>query len=161
MGINYHHDAQQRQVNLAISRYVFLSATIGNPGQFAQWITKLRKQPCNVVYTDYRPVPLEHFLCPSGGEGLFLVVDDTGKFREENFNKALNTLTDGSTPVGLDKKKKNISQGSDLSKIIKTIMEKGLDPVIVFSFSKKDVQSYAKSICTKYDLTTTAEKERI
>ncbi len=48
-------------------KYVFLSATIGNPSQFATWITKLRKQPCNVVYTDYRPVPLEHYLCPASG----------------------------------------------------------------------------------------------
>ena len=63
-------------------KYVFLSATIGNPGQFAMWITKLRKQPCNVVYTDYRPVPLEHYLCPAGGDGLFLVVDDKGKFKD-------------------------------------------------------------------------------
>lgn len=119
-------------------KYVFLSATIGNPGQFAMWITKLRKQPCNVVYTDYRPVPLQHYLCPAGGEGLFLVVDDKGKFHDDNFNKALQTLGEGG-PVGLDRKKKNLSQGSDLSKIIKTIMQRGLDPVIIFSFSKKDV----------------------
>jgi len=39
-------------------KYVFLSATIGNPGEFAHWITKLKHAPCNVVYTDYRPVPL-------------------------------------------------------------------------------------------------------
>lgn len=62
-------------------RYVFLSATIGNPGQFAMWITKLRKQPCNVVFTDYRPVPLEHYLCPAGGDGMFLVVDEKGTFK--------------------------------------------------------------------------------
>jgi superfamily II RNA helicase len=40
-------------------------------------------------------------------------------------------------------------------------MERNLDPVIIFSFSKKDVEAYAKSVCTKYDLTTKAEKERI
>ena len=50
--------------------------------------------------------------------------------------------------------KKKMNQGSDLFKIIKIIMEKNLDPVIIFSFSKKDVESYAKSVCTKYDLTT-------
>jgi ATP-dependent RNA helicase DOB1 len=52
------------------------------------------------------------------------------------------------------KNKKKMNQGSDLFKIIKIIMEKNLDPVIIFSFSKKDVESYAKSVCTKYDLTT-------
>ena len=142
-------------------KYVFLSATIGNPGQFAMWITKLRKQPCNVVYTDYRPVPLEHYLCPAGGDGLFLVVDDKGKFKDENFDKAILSLGEGVSTIGIDKKRKNQNQGSDLSKIIKTIMERGLDPVIIFSFSKKNVESYAKSICQKYDLTTPTEKERI
>ena len=120
-------------------KYVFLSATIGNPGQFAMWITKLRKQPCNVVYTDYRPVPLEHYLCPAGGEGMFLVVDEKGKFKDDNFDKAILALGEGVTTVGMDKKKKNANQGSDLSKVIKTIMERGLDPVIIFSFSKKNV----------------------
>ena len=82
------------------------------------------------------------------------MVDDKGKFRDENFDKAILALGEGIGTVGIDKKKKNVNQGSDLSKIIKTIMERGLDPVIVFSFSKKNVESYAKSICSKYDLTT-------
>lgn len=143
-------------------KYVFLSATIGNPGQFAMWITKLRRQPCNVVFTDYRPVPLEHFLCPAGGQGMYLVVDDKGRFRNDNFDKAILSLGQGGvSTIGMDKKKKNLNQGSDLSKIIKVIIERNLDPVIIFSFSKKDVESYAKSICSKYDLTTKAEKERI
>lgn len=85
-------------------------------------------------------------------------MDDKGKFHEDNFSKAIQSLSDGGSLIGLDKKKKNLSQGSDLSKIIKTIMERQLDPVIIFSFSKKDVESYARSICTKYDLTTKAEK---
>jgi ATP-dependent RNA helicase DOB1 len=86
------------------------------------------------------------------------VVDDKGKFRNDHFDKAIQSLGDGVNPIGLDKKKKNLNQGSDLSKIIKAIMERGLDPVIIFSFSKKDVESYAKSICTKYDLSTKIEK---
>lgn len=43
--------------------------------------------------------------------------------------------------IGMDakKNKKKMNQGSDLFKIIKVIMEQNLDPVIIFSFSKKDV----------------------
>lgn len=33
-------------------RYVFLSATIPNAMQFAEWVTKTHHQPCHVVYTD-------------------------------------------------------------------------------------------------------------
>lgn len=55
--------------------FVFLSATIPNARQFAEWICHLHKQPCHVVYTDYRPVPLQHYIYP-GGEGIHLVVDE-------------------------------------------------------------------------------------
>ena len=74
--------------------YVFLSATIPNALQFAQWIAKIHAQPCHVVYTDFRPTPLQHYLFPAGGNGIFLVVDDSGKFREENFQKAMAILED-------------------------------------------------------------------
>jgi len=52
-------------------RYVFLSATIPNSTEFAEWICKIKNQPCHVVYTEYRPVPLEHYLFPSGASGIY------------------------------------------------------------------------------------------
>lgn len=39
-------------------KYVFLSATIPNAREFAEWICKIKQQPCSVVYTDFRPTPL-------------------------------------------------------------------------------------------------------
>lgn len=57
-------------------RYVFLSATIPNARQFAEWIAHLHHQPCHVVSSDCRPVPLRHYLYPVGSEGLFLVLDE-------------------------------------------------------------------------------------
>lgn len=39
-------------------------------------------------------------------------------------------------------------------------MEKGYDPVIIFSFSKKEVEGYAMAM-NKMDLTTPEEKEKI
>jgi len=47
-------------------RYVFLSATIPNALQFAEWIAHLHSQPCHVVYTDYRPTPLHHYMFGAG-----------------------------------------------------------------------------------------------
>ena len=57
-------------------------------------------QPCHVVYTDYRPTPLQHYLFPAGGEGIYLVVDERGKLREENFQKAL--VRSAQSPVRKD-----------------------------------------------------------
>ena len=39
-------------------RFVFLSATIPNASEFAEWICRIKHQPCHVVYTEYRPTPL-------------------------------------------------------------------------------------------------------
>jgi ATP-dependent RNA helicase DOB1 len=61
-------------------RYVFLSATIPNAMQFAEWIVKMHNQPCHVVYTNYRPTPLQNYFFPAGGEGIHLVVDEKGVF---------------------------------------------------------------------------------
>ena len=81
-------------------RFVFLSATIPNAAQFASWISDIHKMPCHVVYTDYRPTPLQHYLfCAGGilififiGDGIHLCVDEKGTFRDDNFRKAIGTI---------------------------------------------------------------------
>ncbi len=78
-------------------KYVFLSATIPNANEFALWVAKLHAQPCSVVYTDFRPTPLQHYLFPTGAEGLYLVVDEKGEFRDDNFQKAIGVLTAAET----------------------------------------------------------------
>lgn len=70
-------------------RYVFLSATIPNAFQFAEWIAKIHHQACHVVYTDFRPTPLQNYFFPSGGTGARLIVDEKSNFNEQNFNKVM------------------------------------------------------------------------
>jgi ATP-dependent RNA helicase DOB1 len=76
-------------------RYVFLSATIPNSMEFAEWICQCHAQPCHIVYTDFRPTPLQHYLFPTGSEGIYLVVDERSNFREDNFQKAMAALAQG------------------------------------------------------------------
>ena len=38
-----------------------------------------------MVYTDFRPTPLQHYIYPAGGEGLFLVQDE--KVGDKQINK--------------------------------------------------------------------------
>lgn len=151
-------------------RYVFLSATIPNAMQFAEWITKTHGQPCHVVYTDFRPTPLQHYFFPQGADGIHLVVDEKGVFREDNFNKAMTTIADmqGDDPAdamakrkgrGKDKKlNKGGTKGpSDIYKIVKMIMMKNYNPVIVFSFSKNMCEAYALQMS---NLTFNEESEK-
>lgn len=159
-------------------RFVFLSATIPNASQFADWICEIHHQPCHVVYTNYRPVPLQHYIFPQGGDGLHLVVDERGKFREANFNKAMAALQSSSVDAaaadallssGNSKKRKRDVGGSKkkggtmfdgLHRIIKLIMSRNLNPVIIFSFSKRDCERFALTL-NKDDYTDNVEKDLI
>jgi ATP-dependent RNA helicase DOB1 len=152
--------------------YVFLSATIPNARQFCEWIAYLHKQPCHVVYTDYRPTPLQHYIYPAGGDGIHLVVDENSVFREDNFNKAMMVLKEPSA----DNQKatmanKRLSRGganvqggtsgeSNVYKVLQTIMDKNMAPVIVFSFSKKECEAYA-IIAAKSDYNSDEEKKLV
>ncbi|XP_077980932.1 exosome RNA helicase MTR4-like isoform X2 [Glandiceps talaboti] len=144
--------------------YVFLSATIPNARQFAEWICHLHKQPCHVVYTDFRPVPLQHYLFPSGGDGLHLVVDENGEFRDDNFEAAMTVLRDGGDAAKGDQALRGRKGGtkgpSNCFKIVKMIMERNFAPVIVFSFSKKECEAYALQM-SKLDFNTSAEKNLV
>ncbi|XP_072969929.1 DExH-box ATP-dependent RNA helicase DExH9 [Typha angustifolia] len=150
------------------SRFVFLSATVPNAKEFADWVAKVHQQPCHIVYTDYRPTPLQHYIFPSGGDGLYLVVDEKGKFREDSFQKALNALV----PAGEgDKKRENgkwqkvllagkPSEESDIFKMVKMIIQRQYDPVILFSFSKRECEFLAMQMA-KMDLNEDEEKINI
>lgn len=145
--------------------YVFLSATIPNARQFVEWVAHLHKQPCHVVYTDYRPTPLQHYIFPVGGDGIHLVVDETGQFKEENFNRAMACLHHGDAAKGDTKGRKggirpsNAGQ-TNIFKMVKMIMERNFAPVIIFSFSKKDCEIYAMQLA-KLDLNTLEEKKLV
>lgn len=79
-----------------------------------------------------RPTPLQHYIFPSGGDGLHLVVDEKGNFKEENFQKALAGV--GPEKRGShDKKKKQTGAQSDIYKIVKMIIDKNYDPGTKFT----------------------------
>ncbi|KAL7284265.1 hypothetical protein ACG7TL_001547 [Trametes sanguinea] len=153
-------------------RYVFLSATIPNAMQFAEWICKSHEQPCHVVYTDFRPTPLQHYLFPAGGEGIYLVVNEKGEFREDNFTKAMGMLQEkmGDDPAdpkagkgrkGKSKKGAEKKEGSsDIQKIVKMIMQKNYNPVIVFAFSKRECESLALTM-SKMEFNSTDEQDLV
>lgn len=151
--------------------YVFLSATIPNAMEFAEWICKIHSQPCHVVYTDFRPTPLQHYLFPANGDGIHLVVDEKSTFREENFQKAMASISDkqGDDPNSVEKSRGKKGQSfkggnkdgkSDIYKIVKMIWIKKYNPVIVFSFSKRDCESLALKM-SKLDFNTDEERDTL
>lgn len=131
--------------------YVFLSATIPNARQFAEWISYIHHQTCHVVYTDYRPVPLEHHIYAGGL--IYKIVDSEGKFNQDKFETAMFSLRPAE-PQGREgqefKRRRFLedkeASASNLEKVIKAAKSKQYVPIIVFSFSKKECEVHAARI---------------
>ena len=157
--------------------YVFLSATIPNAREFAMWISLMKNQPCNVIYTEFRPVPLQHYVYPSSSDDIILVVDEKCNFKEDNFNKALtqisvrstdennynkNTLAQINDKSLNSKEKKLKTEEEDIKAIVDLVIENDLDPGIIFCFSKEKCESLAKSLQNSgINLTKEEEKKAI
>ncbi|KAI4382083.1 hypothetical protein MLD38_008089 [Melastoma candidum] len=151
-------------------KMVFLSATMSNATEFAEWICYLHKQPCHVVYTDFRPTPLQHYVFPVGGNGLYLVIDEHEQFKEDNFMKLQDSFVkqkgsnsgkfSNGKSGGRIAKSGSGSGGSDIYKIVKMIMERKFHPVIVFSFSRRECEQHAMSM-SKLDFNTDDEKDMV
>ncbi|MEQ2276462.1 hypothetical protein XENORESO_020634, partial [Xenotaenia resolanae] len=76
-----------------------------------------------------------------------------GDFREDNFNTAMQVLRDAGDSGGgsgggkWDRGRKGGTKGpSSVFKIVKMIMERNFQPVIIFSFSKKECEAYALQV---------------
>jgi len=143
-------------------RFIFLSATIPNASQFAEWICKIHKQPCHVIYTDYRPTPLQHYVFPLNGDGIYVAMNENGEFNTDNFNKAMSVLEQRiNDNVSKQKRWKNNSKDfSDILNIVKMIISKSYQPAIIFAFSKMDCEAHAIQL-SKFDFNNDKEKEMI
>lgn len=83
----------------------------------------------------------------------------SGTFREDNFQKAIGALTEAAAEAkgrpGAKSGKNGKRGGSNLApdekpdiyKIVRMCMERNYDPLIVFSFSKKECENLAKQVC--------------
>ncbi|KAJ6251246.1 exosome RNA helicase mtr4 [Anaeramoeba flamelloides] len=151
------------------AKFVFLSATIPNALEFAEWVAQTHNQPCHVVSTETRPVPLRYFLFPSSGDGLYLTLDENNKFYDNNFQKCMDllhnndeeqTMIDKKTGFTMSKRRKiMIKSKNDIKNIITILMRKNFGPVIVFSFARKECE--AKSILFQNDNFNTEEQSNL
>ena len=131
-------------------RFVFLSATIPNAREFSEWIAKIHKQVCHVVYTEHRPVPLHYYLSPIGDPQKYKVRDADGEINDQAFAIACSrvkvqtekTKTFGNVVVKNSQQaktrmpKKAVAQHT--CNIVKSLYDSKLDPMIIFVFSRKD-----------------------
>lgn len=151
-------------------RFVFLSATIPNAREFSEWVAYLKQSPCHTIYTETRPVPLKHYIYSvGGGEGFHCIIDGNGKFLANNFDRAMAEMKSsalnkgGNSNQALSKKKRQAQSNAskaDCYKVVDMIRTRGFHPVIVFSFSRRDCETFAMQL-SKLDFNTPDERELV
>ena len=142
---------------------IMLSATIDSPESFAKWCEKSNSS--KKVYlssTTHRIVPLKHYCYMNTNESAFKIIkdkeqqqhirDNTDKLMlikdaQGNFDSnVVNKLK--YTKSLLNKNKVFVKNQHVLNKIVKHLYDKDMLPAIVFVFSRKNVEKYAKQITT-------------
>lgn len=103
-------------------RMVFLSATIPNALEFAEWISYIQKQIVHVVYTEKRITPLVHYFRTNK---LYKIKDN--EFHKEDFHRAMKTV-----------KKKRVNE-----KDVMAVIDELSLPAVIFSFRRKDCEYFA------------------
>ena len=147
----------------AQTQAVFLSATVPNGFEFASWFATVHGSKCHVVYTEHRPVPLQHYIFPAGADGMYMTIDEKGRFYEENFQQACADITGDSIASQLKRTKNNkfgFDETSDIFKLTKMVLQRGYDPVIVFAFSKRTCELLALQLAVM-DVNDDEEKQLV
>lgn len=121
--------------------FVFLSATIPNANEFASWVSITHSQNVHIIYTDFRPVPLNHYVYGSNSGSLYLVVDQNGTIKDSNIEK----FSGSESSRGETQKRET---QNDVKRLTRYLYEKSYSPVIFFSFSKKECEFFATLIST-------------
>lgn len=141
---------------------VMLSATIDKPEKFALWIEKNKNKSVYLCSTYSRVVPLTHYGFMTTNEGIFKKIKSKElqqKIRSQtNDFIVLKTAQDEYKPNNYeilhstcDLFNKNnifVNRTHVLNQLVKRLFDKEMLPAIVFVFSRKNVEAYAKSITT-------------
>jgi superfamily II RNA helicase len=101
-----------------------LSATVANSGQLTDWINKVHG-PTELVYSDFRPVPLQfHF---ANQKGIFPLLDDSGQKANLRLipKKKQQKVERGSIPV------------PTLGDVLSRLDDRDMLPAIYFIFSRR------------------------
>ncbi len=128
---------------------IALSATVANSQQLCDWINTVHSKT-ELVYTDFRPVPLRFFYYDSSKpyDILPLITPDgqlNTKIKPEKRQKGF---------------KKNISQKSTVKDVVSILHKRQMLPAIYFTFSRKKCDEQMEK-CAELHLVTPEESKEI
>jgi superfamily II RNA helicase len=120
---------------------VALSATVANSDQLTDWIGQVHG-PTELIYSDFRPVPLQFLFC--NPKGLFPLLNDNQK----SMNPRLR-------PRG---KPKGKQESPSLAYVVSQLQQRDMLPAIYFIFSRKGCDQAINEL-NSFSLVTEAEAD--
>lgn len=141
---------------------VLLSATIDAPEQFASWLGELKQKPIHLISTQYRIVPLVHGVYR--GDELLTVMDAKDRFEAGTYRAWLLWRAaqekEQAAHAGrvADRRRGGYEDGPvrragglksfthELNGLVGRLDTQGLLPALVFVFSRKDCERYARLV---------------
>lgn len=128
---------------------IALSATIANSKQLCDWINTVHSKT-ELVYTDFRPVPLKHFYYDSSKPFDILPLFTP----EGRLNKRIKPEKKLKYYSKQAKKRNNINE------LVKVLHNKNMLPAIFFTFSRKKCDEYMEK-CSDITLISSEEEKQI
>ena len=138
---------------------VALSATIGNPQELTDWITKVRnsnfdgerRYECELVNSNFRPVPLRYYFCDRRGIHRLLNHEET----------AINPRLKASLPrKGQKAKRLKVKDCPKIYQVVQQLQAKDMLPAIYIIFSRRGCDKAVDTI-DALDLVTPEEGQQI
>lgn len=102
-----------------------LSATVANSDQLTDWIGKVHG-PTELIYSDFRPVPLQFHFC--NNKGMFPLLDNTGRKISPKLKERGRSRQRGRN------RRENVPKLTD---ILSTLEQRDMLPAIYFIFSRR------------------------
>lgn len=135
---------------------IALSATISNPQELVDWITKIHSE-CALVQTFERPVPLSHYYFKEEQLSPLLTTNNklNPQLKERNdnrFGKKKGKFGNRFGPGGNSK--------SSIAKVVEELSKKAMLPAIYFVFSRKGCDKAADD-CEELNLLNNEESKKL
>lgn len=138
---------------------VLLSATIDSPEHFATWLSQVKSKPTHLISTEYRIVPLTHYVV-NEHYNLITLMDSKNTFNDKVYRdflkqkqKSLKDHDDHKERVKnreegqvIEKSTRLVSFQHRMNGLIKKLNTDGMLPALFFVFSRKDCEKYAKNV---------------
>jgi len=137
---------------------VLLSATLDHPELFAEWLGELKQVPCHVIQTQYRIVPLTHYVL--NGSTMTPIFDAKEQFfddaysawirgrartekEHEQYQRKVKDARAGGHEGRIEGKVKPVSFQHQLNECVRMLHEKELLPALCFNLSRKGCEQLA------------------